>query len=362
VARCNFANAVLRVDQDHCLGRQCLSRASPLACKVTPKDDGRGDARPDWKRAPEKIYASVTAKSSSCHAPGSRREAGGDVTLTTRERGQRGDDSADDGEHHLGHREKPGLAGFVINHLIEHVVALCQSKRYSPCNTAKAGNGGVSGGSAVEGVLIVGILFSIPIYIRASIALLRPLAVDPSGTRLAGHYRRWELRSVTGRILDTNAHSTTVVSSNYQASQFNVSSKSYLHQMLLLEDAAGQQHSFAMTNFYLQVFNGQVVSIGVAIRGKKQFPIAVLNHSTRLQFVAGRSVLDKIVVPRAPLLTLWVIASIIFLVIGNLLIGPVIAFFSLFFFALTNRRQRRRFGRSGLGALWTSTAATAAAL
>src|ERR1700733_11247357 len=53
----NFASAVLRVDQDHCLGRQSLRRGSPPGGKVAPKDVGRVGARPDGKRAPEKIYA-----------------------------------------------------------------------------------------------------------------------------------------------------------------------------------------------------------------------------------------------------------------------------------------------------------------
>jgi len=53
----NFASAVLRVDQDHCLGRQRLRRGSPPGGKVAPKDVGRVGARTGGKRAPKKIYA-----------------------------------------------------------------------------------------------------------------------------------------------------------------------------------------------------------------------------------------------------------------------------------------------------------------
>jgi len=55
----NFASAVLRDDQDHCLGRQCLRRGSPPSAQVAPEGIRRVGARTDGKRAPEEIDAST---------------------------------------------------------------------------------------------------------------------------------------------------------------------------------------------------------------------------------------------------------------------------------------------------------------
>jgi len=56
------------------------------------------------------------------------------------------------------------------------------------------------------------------------------------------------------------------------------------------------------------------------------------------------------------------VAAIIFSVIGSIVLGVVIGLLPVFIFAATNRRQRRRFESTGIGGLWTSTAAAAAAL
>lgn len=53
----NLADAVVRVDQYDCLGRQGLRRVSRPGGEVTPKNIGRVSAGSGGKRAPEKIDA-----------------------------------------------------------------------------------------------------------------------------------------------------------------------------------------------------------------------------------------------------------------------------------------------------------------
>jgi hypothetical protein len=218
----------------------------------------------------------------------------------------------------------------------------------------------------VGAFLFIGFLFSVPIYVRAFTAL-SPLEVDPGGARFAGRYRRWEVRSLTGRVGGTNTYTTTTTRVTYQASQYHdgydkhVSASTSVHDTLLLVDAAGQQHSLTLTDFGLEVFDGQIVSVCWGVRGSKQVVVAVLNHSTRRHFTR-RANLDKVLIPRVPLFTLWTLAAIIFSVIGSIVLGFVIGLLPVVIFAATNRRQRRRFVNSGIGGLWTSTAAAAAAL
>jgi hypothetical protein len=154
----------------------------------------------------------------------------------------------------------------------------------------------------VRAFLLVGFLFSVPIYVRAFVAL-SPLKVDPSGVKLAGRYRRWQVASLTGRVADTSTHTTTTTKVTYQANPYNygydrhVRSSTSVHTTLLLVDVSGRQHSFTLTDFGLEVFKAQVVSVCWAVRRRRHAVISVLNHSTRRQFVRRRN-LDRILVPQ----------------------------------------------------------------
>ena len=48
--------------------------------------------------------------------------------------------------------------------------------------------------------ILYGILFSIPLYYRIIIALRNPLVMDASGTAFVGHYRKWQVNALTGRV------------------------------------------------------------------------------------------------------------------------------------------------------------------
>src|SRR6266404_7357162 len=52
----DFAGAVLRVDQHHCLGGQGLRRASAPGGQVAPQDIGWVGAGPGGKRAAQEVY------------------------------------------------------------------------------------------------------------------------------------------------------------------------------------------------------------------------------------------------------------------------------------------------------------------
>lgn len=201
---------------------------------------------------------------------------------------------------------------------------------------------------------VILLLVNIPICIRAISALVNPLQVDPSGARFAGRYRRWQVDTLTGRVAGANTYTTTTTRTTYDGDYGRrVSTSSNVHNSLLLVDAAGQQHSMTLTNFSVQVWDGQIVTVCRAVKGRKNIVFAVLNHSTHNQFAGPRwGCIDRIAVPRVGLATFWAIVSAI-TVIGLI---PVLAW------AVTLRRQMRRFVKTGIKPLWTSTEAVAATL
>jgi hypothetical protein len=210
----------------------------------------------------------------------------------------------------------------------------------------------------MEGFVVLALLLNIPMSIRAISAVVNPLRVAPGGAQFAGRYRRWQIRTLTGRIAGTNTYTTTTTSTTYTESQYHsgwdqhVSVSSSVHNTLLLVDAAGQQHSLTVTDFGVEAWSGQIVSVAWAVRGRKSVLFAVLNHSTRRQFTKRWHCIDRVAVPRIGLATFWAIVSAL-TVIG---IIPVLAW------AVTLRLQLSGFVKKGIGPLWTSTGAAAEAL
>jgi hypothetical protein len=228
----------------------------------------------------------------------------------------------------------------------------------------------------VGSAIFYAIVFGVPFYVRIIISSLCPLAAEASSAALAGHYRRWQVGAFTGRVGGANTHSTTQTSPVYGTVQTESGTRSVVtgirtststHTTLLLVDRIGQQRTFTLTNFGLEVFNGQIVSLCTATRGRKSVIIAVLNHSTRRSFTGARE-LYKVVHPHQRLIGLWagfsLLLSFVFLFIGlgDWLILAAIFFSSIITSILAGRRQVRRFARSGVSPLWTSTAAAAGAL
>ena len=213
-------------------------------------------------------------------------------------------------------------------------------------------------GGPVGGFTALILLLNIPMCIRAISAAVNPLVVDPSGARFAGRYRGWQITTVTGSVAGAKTHTTTTTRVTYGASDNNpdysrhVSTSTNVHDSLLLVDPAGQQHSLTVSNFGIEVWEGQIVSVCWAVKGRKSIVFAVLNHSTRRQFTKRWGSIDKIAVPRVGLATFWAIVSAITL-IG---IIPDLAW------AVTLRRQMKGFINAGIMPLWTSTGAVAATL
>jgi hypothetical protein len=213
-------------------------------------------------------------------------------------------------------------------------------------------------GGPVGGLTALILLLNIPMCIRAISAAVNPLVVDPGGARFSGRYRSWQITTITGRVAGAKTHTTTTTRVTYGASDNNpdysrhVSTSTNVHDSLLLVDPAGQQHSLTVSNFGIEVWEGQIVSVCWAVKGRKNIIFAVLNHSTRRQFTRRWGSIDKIAVPRVGLATFWAIVSAITL-IG---IIPDLAW------AVTLRRQMKGFINKGITPLWTSTGAVAAAL
>lgn len=208
------------------------------------------------------------------------------------------------------------------------------------------------GGGRMFGLLVL--LLNIPMCIRAISALVNPLQVDPGGARFAGRYRRWQVNTITGRVAGANTYTTTSTRTTYDGDGGRrVQVSSNVHNSLLLVDAAGQQHSVTLTNFGVEAWDGQIVTVCSAVRGRKNILFAALNHSTNQQFAGTRwGCIDRIAVPRVGFATFWAIVSAI------TLIGLIPALV----WAVALRRQMRRFIKTGITPLWTSTQAAAATL
>jgi hypothetical protein len=207
-------------------------------------------------------------------------------------------------------------------------------------------------------ISVLVLLLNIPLCIRAISALMNPLEVDPSGAQFAGRYRNWQVRTVTGRVAGAKTYTTTSTRTTYTDSQYHdgydrhVNVSSSVHNTLLLVDAAGQQHSLTVTNFGVEVWDGQIVSVAWAVKGSKNILFAVLNHSTRCEFTKRWGCIDRVAIPRVGLATFWGIVSAITL-IG---IIPIVAW------GVAVRLQLRHFVNKGLRPLWASTGAAAATL
>jgi hypothetical protein len=229
----------------------------------------------------------------------------------------------------------------------------------------------------VGGLVVLAILCCIPIYVRTIITVLNRLNVDASGAAFTGRYRRWQVNMLTGRVAGTNTYSTTQTNVSYGTIQTDYGSKNVVtdvrtstsvHNTLLLVDRTGQQHSITLTNFGLEVFNDQIVSICGAVRGSKQVVIAVLNHSTKRQFTRKRN-FYKIVHPHGVLLGFWLVfwillalvASLALSFVGYFVFWLIVIISAAISWAATNR-QLRGFTSSGINPLWKSGAEAAAAL
>jgi len=207
-----------------------------------------------------------------------------------------------------------------------------------------------------ETLIFLVVLFNIPMLLRV-LRTFSPLAIDRGASRFTGRYSGWRVSTFTGKVAAANAYTTTTTTTTYQQSAYShipdqqVTTRTDVHQSILLVDAAGRQSSFKLVNFGAQIFGGQVVTVCWADRGRKQWTFATLNHSTRRQAIPG-SVLNKIAMPRHGLMIFWIFVSC-FTIVGIPVAGA---------FALLNRRQLRRFGQSGVQPLWASTAAVASAI
>ena len=227
------------------------------------------------------------------------------------------------------------------------------------------------------GLIVLAILCCIPIYVRTIISVLNRLTVDASGTAFAGRYRRWQVGMLTGRVAGTSTYSTTqtnvsrgTIQTDYGAKSVvtDVRTSTSVHTVLLLVDGAGQQHSITLTNFGLEVFNDQIVSICRAVRGSKQVVFAVLNHSTNRQFIRKRN-FYKILHRHGVLLGCWIVfwtllamvAALALSFVGYVVFCLILIISAAMSWAATNR-QVRGFTSSGIKPLWKSGAEAAAAL
>jgi hypothetical protein len=227
----------------------------------------------------------------------------------------------------------------------------------------------------VGGLVFLAIVCCIPLWVRTISSVRNRLAVEVGGATFAGRYRSWQVSALTGQVAGTNTYSTSSTQPTYGTVQTDYGPKSVVtgirtstsvHTTLLLVDKMGQQHSCTLTNFGLEVFNGQIVSVCSATRGRKGVVFAVLNHSSRRQSTPHRN-LHKILYPHGQVLGFW-LAGWMLLAIPVSLVLSFAGFFvfiaivliSAFISSRATKRQIKGFENSGIGPLWASTAAVVA--
>jgi len=124
------------------------------------------------------------------------------------------------------------------------------------------------------------------------VRVAHPFAINADATRFIGRFARWQVTTLTGRVLasktTTTVHgsaptSTPVYLDGSRVGQVN--SGGYVttttHDTFRLLDPAGQQHSVSVKDFYADVNPGDVVTAAWASKGRQNRALVVANHTTR---------------------------------------------------------------------------------
>ncbi len=174
--------------------------------------------------------------------------------------------------------------------------------------------------------------------------VLRSLSLTPDGTAFTGRCSRWQVQTFTGRVASENRY-TSVSSTSGYSSTSGSSTKTTVHQELMLVDGTGRRHKATLSDMGARIFTGQVVTHCWATSGHERVTFAALNHSTRQQQVSEDG-LGRIIWGSDALMLPWAAVS------WMSFIGiPQVIVFIIFYY-----RRISAFKRSGVDALWAATA------
>jgi hypothetical protein len=190
-----------------------------------------------------------------------------------------------------------------------------------------------------------------------------PLKVNAAATRFTGRYWGWHLLHVTGEVMASRRNTETITTTSYSLPAGSsvpgmwTSVNTNVYDQLALKLADGRPWNVEVVNFNVSAWPGQIVSFWTAVKGRKVFTFAVLNHTTNQQNVNDQQVF-KIMLSQTlqivfVLYLVGLALPIAFLsVFGGAGVPFLLWLVLLIAFVVGQKRVRRRFNRKGVSTLW----------
>jgi len=178
-------------------------------------------------------------------------------------------------------------------------------------------------------------------------------AINDDATGFLGKYRHWRLTHVTGMVLGADTQTTTQTTIGYGPSSEVVSRRTStsVHDIIRLQTADRAQTEVRLLNYNVSPQPGDVITVGHANNGNKWITLAVLNHTTRRQFINDGDLFKLLEPHQARNLMLSCLVSGPAIVFSAFLLTPFWAvLFALYKRGLKNAKAK--FGRSGITPLW----------
>lgn len=200
-----------------------------------------------------------------------------------------------------------------------------------------------------------------------------PLKVNASATRFTGKYWGWHLVHVTGEVLASRRHTETVTTTTYSLPAGSsvpgawTTANTTVYDSLALRLADNTQTNVEVVNFNVSAWPGQIVSFWTAVKGRKVFTFAVLNHTTNQQNVNAQQVF-KIMLsqPLQIVFVLYLVGLVLPIAFLSVFGGdgvPLLLWLALLvLFVVGQRRVRRDFGKKGMPTIWQHSRAEASLL
>jgi hypothetical protein len=197
-----------------------------------------------------------------------------------------------------------------------------------------------------------------------------PLKVNATATKFTGRYWGWRLVHVTGRVLASQRHTQTTVTTDYRTFSGNsaptafTSTRTDVYDSLALQLADNRQTNVEVVNFNVSAFPGQVASFWTAVKGRRAFTFAVLNHTTNQENVNDQQVFKIMLSPPLQIVFVLYVIGLIFPIVLLSVFGgkgmPLLLWFVLLIlFAIGQKRVRGKFGRKGMSTIWQQSRAEA---
>jgi hypothetical protein len=210
-------------------------------------------------------------------------------------------------------------------------------------------------------------------FIGFVILVWMPLKLNATATKFTGKYFGWNLVHVTGRVLNSQRHTQTTTTTTFQTfsghstPMASTSSKTDVYDSLTLQLADNRQVGVEVVNFNVSAFPGQVASFWTAVKGRRAFTFAVLNHTTNQENVNDQQVFKIMLSPALQMVFVFYLIGLVFPIAFMSVFGgkgvPLLLFFTLLIlFAIGQKRVRGKFGGKGMSTIWQQSRAEASAL